>query len=53
MEKNGLAADAIHGNKPQGQYDRTPKAAKQGNVHVLVATDVAGYGIHIPDVWFV
>ena len=55
---NGLVADgfnaaSIHGNKSQGQRDRAIKAFRDGEVTVLVATDVAARGIDIPGVAYV
>jgi len=47
LEKNGLKSGAIHGNKSQGQRQRTLAAFKAGNIKVLVATDVAARGIDI------
>lgn len=46
----GFAAGSIHGNKSQGQRDRTLKAFRAGEIRVLVATDVAARGIDIPGV---
>lgn len=46
----GLPADSIHGNKSQGQRERTLAAFRRGEVRVLVATDVAARGIDIPGV---
>ncbi|MEZ5840809.1 MAG: DEAD/DEAH box helicase [Hyphomicrobiales bacterium] len=46
----GLEADAIHGNKSQGQRERTLASFKTGNVNILVATDIAARGIDIDDV---
>ncbi|WP_420860182.1 DEAD/DEAH box helicase [Marivivens marinus] len=46
----GFGVAAIHGNKSQGQRDRAIKSFKDGEVKVLVATDVAARGIDIPDV---
>ena len=45
----GIAAGSIHGNKSQGQRERTLAAFRDGRVKVLVATDVAARGIDIPD----
>jgi len=45
----GLSAGSIHGNKSQGQRERTLAAFRAGEIKVLVATDVAARGIDIPD----
>jgi ATP-dependent RNA helicase RhlE len=50
MEKAGLSAASIHGNKSQGQRERAIKAFREGEIRVLVATDVAARGIDIPGV---
>lgn len=50
LVKNGFPAASIHGNKSQGQRDRALKAFKNGEVRILVATDVAARGIDIPGV---
>ena len=47
---NGLSAQAIHGNKSQGQRTRALEAFRVGETDILVATDVAARGIDIPDV---
>ncbi|NKW90951.1 DEAD/DEAH box helicase [Rhodobacteraceae bacterium R_SAG9] len=44
----GFNAASIHGNKSQGQRDRAIKAFRDGEVTILVATDVAARGIDIP-----
>ena len=49
----GFAAGSIHGNKSQGQRDRALKAFREGELMVLVATDVAARGIDIPAVRYV
>jgi ATP-dependent RNA helicase RhlE len=46
----GFEAASIHGNKSQGQRDRALKSFRDGNVRILVATDVAARGIDIPGV---
>ena len=53
LEAKGFAAGSIHGNKSQGQRDRALKAFKDGELTVLVATDVAARGIDIPSVRYV
>ncbi len=46
----GFSASSIHGNKSQGQRDRALRAFREGELMVLVATDVAARGIDIPGV---
>jgi superfamily II DNA/RNA helicase len=47
LVKAGIAADAIHGNKSQGQRERVLAAFRQGRVRTLVATDIAARGIDV------
>jgi ATP-dependent RNA helicase RhlE len=47
LDKDGIAAAAIHGNKSQPQRVRALNDFKQGRVLVLVATDIAARGIDI------
>lgn len=47
LEKDGLTAAAIHGNKSQGARTRALAAFKNGKVRVLVATDIAARGLDI------
>jgi ATP-dependent RNA helicase RhlE len=47
LEKEGLTAAAIHGNKRQGARTRALAGFKSGEVRVLVATDIAARGIDI------
>jgi ATP-dependent RNA helicase RhlE len=47
LEKDGLAAAAIHGNKSQGARTRALAGFKEGTVRVLVATDIAARGLDI------
>lgn len=42
--------EAMHGDISQIQRERTLKKFKENRFPVLVATDVASRGIHIPDV---
>jgi ATP-dependent RNA helicase RhlE len=50
LEKEGIASQAIHGNKSQGQRNRALNAFKSNTSRVLVATDVAARGLDIPNV---
>lgn len=50
LDRAGIAATSIHGNKSQGQRDLAIAEFKDGSVRVLVATDVAARGIDIPSV---
>jgi ATP-dependent RNA helicase RhlE len=43
----GIAAQAIHGNKSQGQRERALAAFRAGDVKILVATDIAARGIDV------
>ncbi len=47
LEKAGLEAAAIHGNKSQGARTRALAGFKAGKVRVLVATDIAARGLDI------
>jgi ATP-dependent RNA helicase RhlE len=46
----GIGAEAIHGNKSQGQRERVLAAFRKGSVSVLVATDIAARGIDVDGV---
>ncbi|MDP4038418.1 MAG: DEAD/DEAH box helicase [bacterium] len=48
LTKQGIPAEAIHGNKSQPQRQRALQIFKDGKVGVLVATDVAARGLDIP-----
>ncbi len=50
LENAGIAADAIHGNKSQGQRQRALAGFKSGEIPVLVATDIAARGIDVDGV---
>ncbi len=50
LNKVGISADQIHGNKSQNARQRALNSFKQGKVRVLVATDVAARGIDVSDV---
>jgi superfamily II DNA/RNA helicase len=47
LERSGIAADAIHGDKTQQERIKALDAFKSGAVMALVATDVAARGLDI------
>ena len=47
LNKGGIAAEAIHGNKSQNQRERVLAAFRAGRVRTLVATDIAARGIDV------
>ena len=47
---NGITANAIHGNKSQPQRERALAAFKDGQVKILIATDIAARGIDVSGV---
>jgi ATP-dependent RNA helicase RhlE len=47
LDKDGISAMAIHGNKSQGARTRALSEFKSGELQVLVATDIAARGIDI------
>ena len=47
LTKAGIAAQAIHGNKSQGQRERALALFRRGDVKTLVATDIAARGIDV------
>jgi ATP-dependent RNA helicase RhlE len=47
LEQSGIEADAIHGDKSQGQRERALAAFKAGKVRALIATDIAARGIDV------
>ncbi len=50
LSRNGIDANAIHGNKSQPQRQRALDEFRRAKVPILVATDVAARGIDIPGV---
>ncbi|MES2940442.1 MAG: DEAD/DEAH box helicase [Pseudomonadota bacterium] len=50
LQQEGFAAVALHGALPQGLRNRRLMALRQGQVQILVATDVAARGIDVPTV---
>ena len=49
LEKNGVSAMALHGNKSQAARTQALAGFKSGDVRALVATDIAARGIDIDD----
>ncbi len=47
LERDGIMAAAIHGNKSQSARTKALEAFKRGKVRVLVATDIAARGLDI------
>ncbi|HEY5717580.1 MAG TPA: DEAD/DEAH box helicase [Motiliproteus sp.] len=47
LEKDGIKALAIHGNKSQGARTKALAEFKKGQIQVLVATDIAARGLDI------
>jgi len=50
LERMGYSADEIHGDLSQSRRERVMDRFKKGRFNLLVATDVAARGIHVPDV---
>jgi ATP-dependent RNA helicase RhlE len=50
LQKAGLTADAIHGNKSQNQRERVLAGFRNGNIRTLIATDIAARGIDVDGV---
>ncbi|WP_425446451.1 DEAD/DEAH box helicase [Dethiothermospora halolimnae] len=50
LQGRGYFADKLHGDMRQRQRDRVMNSFRNGNVEVLVATDVAARGIDVDDV---
>jgi ATP-dependent RNA helicase DeaD len=46
----GFAATAISGERAQAERDRALDRLRRGEVRILVATNVAARGLHLPDV---
>jgi superfamily II DNA/RNA helicase len=50
LERAGIPAEAIHGNKSQNHRERTLAAFRSGQIRTLVATDIAARGIDVDGV---
>ena len=53
LHKNGVVAEAIHGNKSQNARQNALTNFKSGKTRVLVATDIAARGIDIDELKYV
>ncbi|AOV96463.1 ATP-dependent RNA helicase RhlE [Edwardsiella hoshinae] len=53
LNKDGISAAAIHGNKSQGARTRALADFKSGDIRVLVATDIAARGLDIDQLPYV
>jgi ATP-dependent RNA helicase RhlB len=53
LEANNFKVALLSGDVPQKKREKLLAKFKDGEVNVLVATDVAARGLHIPDVHFV
>ena len=47
LEKAGIPAQAIHGNKSQNHRERVLASFRNGDIRTLVATDIAARGIDV------
>ena len=50
LAQSGVDASAIHGNKSQGARTKALAGFKNGEIPILVATDIASRGIDVDDV---
>lgn len=53
LQRDGLQAEAIHGDKAQGARLETLAAFKEGKLRILVATDVAARGLDVTELPYV
>ena len=50
LKEKGIDSTAIHGNKSQGQRQRSLDMFKKDKINILVATDIAARGIDVKDI---
>ena len=53
LERVNIIADSIHSDKLQEERERTMRNFRNGEIKVLITTDVSARGIDIPDVEYV
>ena len=53
LETVNFRCGVLHGGRSQDQREETLESFRSGDIQILVATDVAGRGLDIPDVSFV
>ena len=53
LRRNGIACEMLSGDVQQNRRLRALEDFRSGKVRVVVATDVAGRGIHVDDIGFV
>lgn len=50
ISRMGFSVATLHGSKTQDQREQALNSVRAGNTEILVATDLAGRGIDVPDV---
>ncbi len=53
LERRGIKCALLSGSVPQKRRLRVLEEFREGKIHVVVATDVAGRGIHVDDIGLV
>ncbi len=53
MERVNIVTETIHSDKKQSEREQTMRSFREGELKILVATDVSARGIDIPDVEYV
>lgn len=50
LQSSGYAAEALHGDMKQAQRDKVMSRFREGNIEILIATDVAARGIDVNNI---